>query len=76
MFVSPSGVVEKSIGLNKVGTMNVKINKNKYSKTFYTRFGNVFSLRDFHSVVLGHGEPPLFVVEELVDRYIEEHRAL
>jgi len=44
MFINPSGIVEKSIGLNKVGTMNVKINKNKYSKTFYTRFGNVFSL--------------------------------
>ena len=37
--------------------------------------GADFSLRDFHSVVLGHGEPPLFVVEELVDRYIEEHQA-
>ena len=37
--------------------------------------GADFSLSDFHSVVLGHGEPPLFVVEELVDRYIEEHRA-
>ena len=38
--------------------------------------GAHFSLRDFHSVVLGHGEPPLFVVEELVNRYIEEHQAL
>ena len=37
--------------------------------------GADFSLRDFHSVVLGHGEPPLFVVEELVDRYIEGHLA-
>ena len=33
--------------------------------------GADFSLRDFHSAVLGHGEPSLFVVEELVDRYIE-----
>ena len=24
--------------------MDVNINKNKYRKTFYTRFGNVFSL--------------------------------
>ena len=44
MLISPSGKVEKSIALNKSGTMNVKINKNKYGKTFYTRFGNVFSL--------------------------------
>ena len=44
MLVNPSGKVENSIGLNKAGTMQVKINKNKYGKTFYTRFGNVFSL--------------------------------
>ena len=44
MFVSPSGKIENYIGLNKSGTMKVKINKNKYGKTFYTRFGNVFCL--------------------------------
>ena len=44
MLINPSGKVENSIGLNKLGTMSAKINKNKYSKTFYTRFGNVFSL--------------------------------
>lgn len=44
MFISPSGKIENYIELNKSGTMEVKINKNKYGKTFYTRFGNVFSL--------------------------------
>ena len=34
-----------------------------------------FDLREFHSLVLGHGEPPLFIVEELIDRYIEQKSA-
>ena len=42
--ISPLGIVEKEIELNKFGTIDVQINKNKYEKTFYTRFGNVFSL--------------------------------
>ena len=29
--------------------------------------GESFDIRDFHSVVLDHGEPPLFIVEELVN---------
>ena len=44
MLINPSGKIENTIGLNKIGTMKAKINKNKYRKTFYTRFGNVFSL--------------------------------
>jgi uncharacterized protein (DUF885 family) len=34
--------------------------------------GNKFSIRDFHSAVLDHGIPPLFVVEQKVDEMIEE----
>jgi len=29
--------------------------------------GESFDIRDFHSAVLDHGEPPLFIVEELVN---------
>ena len=32
--------------------------------------GEKFDIKDFHSVVLEQGEPPLFVVEELVDHMI------
>ena len=32
--------------------------------------GDAFNIRDFHSAVLDHGEPPLFIVEELVDEMI------
>ena len=30
--------------------------------------GENFDIRDFHSAVLDHGEPPLFIVEELVSK--------
>tara|TARA_Y100000994_G_scaffold211476_1_gene185820 strand:+ start:4893 stop:6389 length:1497 start_codon:yes stop_codon:yes gene_type:complete len=43
-FINSKGVVEQEIDLNKFGTMHVEINKNNNIKTFYTRFGNVFSL--------------------------------
>ena len=34
------------------------------------KMGDSFDIRDFHSAVLDHGEPPLFIVEELVDEMI------
>ena len=34
--------------------------------------GGKFDLRDFHSVVLDHGIVPLFVLEDLIDQWIEE----
>ena len=38
-----------------------------------TVLGDGFDLKMFHSAVLDHGEPPLFIVEELVDRMIADH---
>ena len=35
--------------------------------------GNKFNIKDFHSAVLDHGNPPLFIVEEMVDKMIEEN---
>ena len=32
--------------------------------------GDRFSIKDFHSLILDHGEPPLFVLEKLVDDWI------
>ena len=32
--------------------------------------GDKYDIRDFHSAVLNHGEPPLFIVEELVNQMI------
>ncbi len=39
-----------------------------------TMLGAEFDLKTFHSAVLDHGEPPLFIVEELVDLMIEDQR--
>ena len=33
--------------------------------------GENFDIKDFHSVVLDQGQPPLFIVEDLVDRMLE-----
>ena len=34
--------------------------------------GDKFNIKDFHSAVLDHGNPPLFIVEEMVKKMIEE----
>ena len=34
--------------------------------------GDKFNIKDFHSAVLDHGIPPLFIVEQKVDEMIEE----
>ena len=36
------------------------------------KLGDNFDIRDFHSVVLDNGSPPLFIVEQLVDEMIAE----
>ena len=43
-IINSKGVIEQRIDLNKFGTIDVRINKNNYDRTFYTRFGDVFSL--------------------------------
>ncbi len=37
--------------------------------------GEAFDLSEFHEVILGHGELPLSILEELLDKYIAESRA-
>ena len=34
--------------------------------------GEKFNIKDFHSAVLDHGNPPLFIVEEMVEKMIED----
>tara|TARA_E500000081_G_scaffold7992_1_gene9476 strand:- start:1659 stop:1790 length:132 start_codon:yes stop_codon:yes gene_type:complete len=34
--------------------------------------GDKFNIKDFHSAVLDHDNPPLFIVEEMVENMIEE----
>ena len=37
--------------------------------------GDKFNIKDFHSAVLDHGNPPLFIVEEIVNKMIEEAKS-
>ena len=37
--------------------------------------GDDFNLKDFHSAVLDHGNPPLFIVEEMIDKMIEDAKS-
>ena len=34
--------------------------------------GNKFNIKDFHSAVLDHGNPPLCIVEEMVNKMVED----
>ena len=34
--------------------------------------GDKFNIKDFHSAVLDHGNPPLFIVEQKIDEMISE----
>ena len=34
--------------------------------------GDKFNIKDFHSAVLDHGNPPLFIVEEMVNKMIDD----
>jgi uncharacterized protein (DUF885 family) len=36
-----------------------------------TEMGDDLDIRDFHSAVLDNGEPPLFILEELVNKMIK-----
>ena len=36
-------------------------------------FSDRFNIKDFHSAVLDHGNPPLFIVEQKIDEMIEKN---
>ena len=38
-----------------------------------SELGDKFNIKDFHSAVLDHGNPPLFIVEEMVNNMIMEN---
>ena len=37
-----------------------------------SELGELFDIREFHSVILDHGEPPMFILDILVSDWIAE----
>lgn len=52
----------------KIGELKIRELRKKAEQAL----GDQFDLREFHRVVLSHGSVPLFVLEDLVEAYIEE----
>ena len=52
----------------KVGMLKILDLRQKAQK----ELGNNFDIKAFHSAVLDHGEPPLFVVEDFVEEMIQK----
>ena len=52
----------------KVGMLKILELRDKAKE----ELGDNFDIKDFHSIVLEQGQPPLFIVEELVDKMIAE----
>ncbi len=54
----------------KIGELKIKELRQRAEHAL----GDAFDIRAFHEVVLGNGSVPLFVLEKLVEEYIEKNR--
>lgn len=63
-IVSPAQAVTYKVGMLKILELRARAEE---------KLGAAFKLAEFHDVVLGHGELPLAILEELVDEYIAQH---
>ena len=62
-IVWPGQALSYKVGMIKILELREKAMK---------ELGDKFNIKDFHSAVLDHGNPPLFVVEEMVENMIKE----
>ena len=62
-IVWPGQALSYKIGMIKILELRERAMK---------ELGEKFNIKDFHSAVLDHGNPPLFIVEEMVEKMIEE----
>ena len=62
--VMPSQATAYKIGMLKILELREKAKQ---------ALGNKFDIREFHQVILGNGELPLNVLEQMVDNYIAGH---
>ena len=62
-IVWPGQALSYKVGMIKILELRERAKK---------ELGDKFNIKDFHSAVLDHGNPPLFIVEEIVEKMIEE----
>ena len=62
-IVWPGQALSYKVGMIKILELREKAKK---------ELGDKFNIKDFHSAVLDHGNPPLFIVEEMVNKMIED----
>ena len=62
-IVWPGQALSYKVGMIKILELREKAMK---------ELGDKFDIKDFHSAVLDHGNPPLFIVEEMVENMIKE----
>ena len=62
-IVWPGQALSYKIGMIKILELRERAKK---------ELGDKFNIKNFHSAVLDHGNPPLFIVEEMVEKMIEE----
>ncbi|MBD3587644.1 DUF885 domain-containing protein [Salinimonas sp. HHU 13199] len=55
----------------KIGEIKIKSLRKKAEKAL----GSSFDVRQFHTAVLEHGSVPLFILEQNIERFIEEQQA-
>ena len=63
-IVWPGQALSYKVGMIKILALRERAMKELEDK---------FNIKDFHSAVLDLGNPPLFIVEEMVDKMIEEN---
>ena len=65
-IVWPGQALSYKVGMIKILELREKARQ---------ELGDQFNIKDFHSAVLDHGNPPLFIVEKMIDRMISDAKS-
>lgn len=66
-FVMPGQATAYKVGMTKILDLRAKAEQ---------QLGDKYDVRDFHRAVLNNGSVPLNILEQLVDQYIQENKAI